>query len=147
MRLRRLALASALLLAGLATAGAAERAMVIGTLTYDNFPKLEAYLRKAGSEQIMLALNMAVDNDETDGHMTTFVLDGQFEIAHLRPGKPVRIYSDSGELDDSQEHYLLEGIFTVEQGDDSLGLTFIDAPPGGVSDVIEIDDLPAGTGN
>lgn len=147
MAFRLTALASAILLAGLATAGAAERAMVIGTLTYDNFPKLEAYLREAGSEQVMLALDMAVDNDESEGHMTTFVLDGQFEIAHLQPGKPVRIYSDSGELDDSQEHYLLEGIFTVEQGDDSLGLTFIDLPPHGAANTIEIDDLPAGTGN
>lgn len=142
------AFASVMLLAGLASTHAAEPVRVTGELTYKNFPRFEAYLLKAGTASVELDLTMAIDNDETDGHLTTFVLDGQFEIAHLKPGKPTRIYADAGfELVDAQDRYTFAGVFTVDADDESIGLNFVDTLPADPATTISIDKLPAATGN
>ena len=142
-----MALASAFLLAGLASAAATDRVLVLGELTYGNFPRLEAWLRKANGKPVNLDISMAVEHEKAEGNLTTFMVDDKFEISYLQPGQPARIYSNSGELDDSQKTYLLQGVFTVEADNDTLRLTFFDGPPIGMANTIEINDLPAATGN
>lgn len=151
MRLFRLiAAASLLALAPAAGAQAQDAARTVtGTLTFENYPRLEAYLMKAAGRTVALDLSMPLDNMEEDGHLSTFVLDGQFEIAHHARGNVSRIYAQNGfDLVDSDTRYTVRGVFdvTVEKGED--GTVFgLDMPadgdvPGG-QPTLAVDDLPA----
>lgn len=143
--------AAALLALALAAGAQAQEAArtVTGTLTFENYPRLEAYLRKATGRMVALDLSLALDNTEEDGHLSTFVLDGQFEIARHARGGASRIYAQTGfDLVDSDTRYTLRGVFdvTVEKGEDGtvLGLDMsADGDVPGGQPALAVDDLPA----
>ncbi|MDI6028303.1 hypothetical protein QBK99_19100 [Corticibacterium sp. UT-5YL-CI-8] len=142
-----LALASALFAFGTAAAGAEELPRITGQVTYENFPRLEAFLLQKVDKSVALDLKLAVNNDETEGNLTTFVLDGQFEIAYLQSGEPSRIYADTGFDLVNDDHYTLQGVFSVEASDDAIGLSEVDAPADKTYKDVGVDDLPTRAGN
>ncbi|MBD0414126.1 hypothetical protein [Oryzicola mucosus] len=142
-----LALASALFAFGTAAADAEELSRITGKVTYENFPRLEAFLLQAVGKSVALDLTLAVNNDETEGNLTTFVLDGQFEIAYLQPGEPSRIYADTGFDLVNDDHYTLQSVFSVEASDRAIGLNEVDAPAETTYKDVSVDDLPTRTGN
>lgn len=122
---------------------------VTGTLTFANYPRLEAYLREAAGGTVALDLSVPLDNVEDDGHLSTFVLDGQFEIAHHVASKASRIYAQNGfDLVDADTRYTLRGVFDVTAEKDEDGAVFgLDIPserdiPAG-QPTLGIDDLAA----
>jgi hypothetical protein len=152
--LRALASAALLALAPVCVVQAqdAERT-VTGTLTFKNYPRLAAYLQKAAGSTVALDLSMPLDNAEENGHLSTFVLDGQFEIARHATGGASRIYAQNGfDLVDADTRYTLRGLFDVTAEADADGTVFgLDIPaerdiPAGLPQV-GLDALPAPAGN
>ena len=121
---------------------------ITGELNYGNFERVAAYLTKAIDRKVALDVTLPLNNDETDGNMTTFVLDGQFEIAHLKPGAPSVLYVDAGFDLVDDKYYTLKGVFDVQDGGaeapGTLSLAFVDAPAGATFTDMPIDQLPAG---
>jgi len=153
VRRAALALASVFALAAVAVAGAAERLpRVTGDVAYENFGRLESYLRQAAGKQIGLDLTLPLDNAEERGHLTTFMLDGQFELSHIQPDHPTKIYLDGGEINlVDDKSYTIDGVYAVELADEgnevpSLYLVSVDAE-GAAFDDVQMIDLPAKTGN
>lgn len=126
---------------------------VTGTLTFENYPRFEAYLTKNKGRTVALDLSLPLDNAEEDGHLSTFVLDGQFEIARHAPGEASRIYAQNGfDLVDSETRYTLRGVFDVTAEKDEDGMVFGLDMPGGRDiptgqGTLAVDDLPAVNGN
>ena len=99
-----------------------------GEITYAEFPKVVAYLKKA-KKPVAFDVTLPIDNEESDGHLTTFVLDGQFEVAYLAGKKSSKLYAQTGFdlIDDS--YYTLKGVYTFSSSgkdDDGVPLMSLD---------------------
>lgn len=141
----RLAFVAALVF-GTASPGFAADAVtrLTGELNYKNYPKLAAFLKKAGKKAVAFDITLPIDNEESDGHMTTFGLDGQFEIAYLAGKKTSKIYADVGYDLVNDDHYTLKGTYTVDQptaDEPSYGLNAVEKEPASFKDT-SIDSLP-----
>ncbi len=129
-------------------ANAAALKRVSGELKYKNFAGFAELLRQTAKSDVVLDLTVPLDNDEADGHLTTFVLDGQFEIAYLAGKATTKIYVDVGFDFIDEKYYTLDGTFRViangvEDGVRYYALELVDPANGGFIDV-KIDELKAG---
>jgi len=118
MRLTRTALFGAVLLGFAVPAMAADLTpRLVGEINYQTYPAVAAFLNENVGKPVAFEVALPIDNEETDGHLTTFVLDGQFEIAYLAGEKTSRIYSDVGFDLVNDSDYTLDGVFTVTKGE------------------------------
>ena len=98
-------------------------------------------------------MTIPLDNDETDGHLTTFMLDGQFELAQLEPGAARKIYVDGGEIElVSEKSYTVKGAYSVEIADEagetpSLYLASVETEAGASFEDINVTNLPPAAAN
>jgi len=126
MHALRGALTASALLALTFAAQAADPVLRLGgAVNYRNYPGVAKLLFGALEKPVVLDITIPVDNEEAEGHLTTFVLDGQFEIAHLAGADGSRIYADTGfELVDDN-HYTLKGAFKVMSGGVHSGIPYL----------------------
>ncbi|MGD9912989.1 MAG: hypothetical protein AB7S80_02830 [Rhizobiaceae bacterium] len=107
-----------------------------GAVNYRNFAPVAALIHQSRANPVVLDITIPVDNEEAEGHLTTFVLDGQFEVALLAGDKGSNLYADVGfELVDDS-YYALKGSFNVLTGDPRKGQMIPDL-------LLEAVELPA----
>lgn len=128
-------------------AGAETIKRVTGELTFQNYPGFAALLR-SGEDLLVLDITVPLDNDESEGHLSTFVLDGQFEIAYHSAENPSRIYVDLDFEFVDGRYYRLDGTFVVmpdsiEDGVRIFSLEATDSDDDELED-LKLDDLRAG---
>jgi hypothetical protein len=106
-----------------------------GAVNYRNYTPVANLLFDALEKPVVLDLTIPVDNEETEGHLTTFVLDGQFEITHLAGPDGSKILTETGfELVDDS-YYTLKGGFKVMSGGVHSGIPWL---------LLEPTEVPAG---
>jgi hypothetical protein len=129
MRLARAGLAAGFCLATVSMAFAQDIPRFRGQLDRGSYPLLAKKLFSMSGKPVAFDVTIPLDNDESKGHLTTFVLDGQFELAWLAGKKGSKVYADTGFdlVDDS--YYTLKGVFTVgsiDKDDDGVPTLLLD---------------------
>lgn len=115
--------AAAAALAAPAHAGALK--LVRGEVTAATWPGFSALLFETLENPVMLDVTIPVDHDESDGHLSTFVLDGQLELAFHAGPKGSNVYADTGfELVDDG-FYTLKGTFVVKPASVHSGIPWL----------------------
>lgn len=116
-----------------------------GAVNYRNYPGVATLLFDALEKPVVLDITIPVDNEEAEDHLTTFVLDGQFEIAHHAGPDGSRIYAETGyELVDD-DYYTLKGAFRVVSGGVHSGIPYLLLEPTGVPADATYKDVSAET--
>lgn len=126
-----------------AVAGAEDLPRLTGELTYKDYPKFAFYISQAVDQKLAFDLTVPIDNEESDGHLTTFVLDGQFELAYLNGDATSRLYADTGFELVNDSFYTLKGVYRIvapEKG--VLALETLDEEPAGPFKDMTVDSLP-----
>ncbi len=122
-----------LLVAGLvalaAPASAEDVLRIKGAVNYRNYPAFAKLLFEAADKPVALDVTIPLDNEETEGHLSTFVLDGQFEVAFHSSADGSKIYADTGFEFVDENYYALKGDFVVQPGDDGSGTRSIMLEP------------------
>lgn len=150
MQVRSLLLGLAFALFAFA-AQAADTPRLTGEVNYKTYPGFAAYLKARGSKPIAIDVTIPLDNEDgVEGHLTTYVLDGQFQLAYLAGTKSSTIYSDTGvELVDNDTTYTLKGVFKVTSDEPAgetpyLSLEEVDSPAGAHSKDVKVSSLKPG---
>jgi hypothetical protein len=145
--LERLAFASVILLLGLSGQGLAGEMLqrVSGTVTYDNYPGLEAFLLE--SIDLDVGLNVSFVANSTDTHGTVSAGDGNAQFTAYRHGGQdhARIVAEDGYVLKNGS-YVLDGFYHVADGGLNAGIPTIllsvtQPPDGATIDDVAIDSL------
>lgn len=127
--LQAVLLATSLFVSGVCAEAAETLPRLSGEVNYATYPGFAAYLFDHLEQPLALDITLPVDNEEADGHLTTFVLDGQFEAAYLAGPDGSKLYADNGfDLVDDR-YYTLKGTFTVQPAGVHSGIPYLQLDP------------------
>jgi hypothetical protein len=124
---------------------------VSGALTNDNYGGFEAFLLDSLESIVGLKIDVAVNDQDTDGDLSAYERDNQFTVYRPGPDQDAElVFNDGYEL--SGSNCRIDGFFSVSAAGMQGGVTTLllasdDAPDGAKVEEFDIDNLPAGIQN